>query len=92
LMDNLPNTAIESLALGVPVVGTAGASIDELVVHGESGLLVPPADAAALADAMVEVWRGRSFGRVAPPEEMRPERAVVELLRFAGLEPGTGLV
>ncbi len=92
LMDNLPNTVIESLALGVPVVGTDGASIDELVTHGESGLLVPPGDAATLADALVEVWRGRTFPRVAPPEEMAPERAVKDLLAFAGLEPGTRLV
>jgi glycosyltransferase involved in cell wall biosynthesis len=92
LMDNLPNTVIESLALGVPVVGTDGASIDELVRHGESGLLVPPGDAPALADALVEVWRGRPFPRVSPPEEMLPERAVNALLAFAGLAPGTGLV
>jgi glycosyltransferase involved in cell wall biosynthesis len=87
-----PNTVIESLALGVPVVGTDGASIDELVRHGESGLLVPPGDAPALADALVEVWRGRPFPRVSPPEEMLPERAVNALLAFAGLAPGTGLV
>lgn len=92
LMDNLPNTVIESLALGVPVVGTAGASVDELVTHGQSGLLVPPGDPEALADALVEVWRGRTFPRVAPTAEMEPERAVAALLGFAGLAPGTRLV
>jgi len=92
LMDNLPNTVIESLALGVPVVGTAGTSIDELVAHGESGLLVPAGDAPALADALVEVWAGRTFPRVAPPPEMLPERALAELLALARPPPGNALV
>jgi len=91
-MDNLPNTVIESLSLGVPVIGSDGASIDELVAHGRSGLLVPIGDAAALADAMVAVWQGRSFECVAPPDEMDPDRAVAALLEVAGVAPGTRLV
>ena len=87
-----PWRTVEAMALGVPVVGTAGASVDELVTHGQSGLLVPPGDPEALADALVEVWRGRTFPRVAPPAEMEPERAVAALLGFAGLAPGTRLV
>lgn len=55
--DNLPNTAIESLSLGVPVIGSAGASIDELVTDGHTGRLAPIGDASALADAMLELWR-----------------------------------
>ena len=35
--DNLPNSAIESLALGVPVIGTLGASLEELVTPGRDG-------------------------------------------------------
>jgi glycogen synthase len=57
VVDNLPNTVIESLALGVPVVGTRGSSIDELVEDEVSGLLVPIGDADALARAMVRIWR-----------------------------------
>jgi hypothetical protein len=41
---------------------------------------------------LVEVWRGRSFEHVAPPQEMLPERAVNELLALGGLAPGTRLV
>jgi hypothetical protein len=54
--DNLPNVAIEAMSLGVPIVGVRGASIDELVIDGESGCLAPPDDAAGLAAAIRTVW------------------------------------
>lgn len=91
LVDNLPNTAIESLMLGVPVIGTRGASIDELVQEGVTGNLVPPGDVDALASAMVRFWRGESTvrkgfnwrGGIA--DEMQPEGAVENLLKLARL-------
>ena len=87
LADNLPNTVIESLMLGVPVVGTRGASIDELVEDGVTGELVPPGDTDALAAAVVRAWRGATVARPAFAwqgrafEEMQPDRAVDDLLR-----------
>lgn len=86
--DNLPNTVVESLLLGVPVIGTAGASIDELVRPGATGVLVPDADVAALAEAMLAQWRGRTGvrrGFAWDPDSMRPERAVAQLLDFGGV-------
>ena len=87
-IDNLPNTVIESLALGVPVIGTNGASIDELVEHGASGWLLPIGDVDALAEAMVVAWRGEAAwlasGFVPPQllQEMRPDRAVQAFLEL----------
>jgi len=53
--EGLPKTVIESMALGItPVVTSTGGS-PELVVDGESGRVVPPADAAALAQAISQV-------------------------------------
>jgi glycosyltransferase involved in cell wall biosynthesis len=40
------------MRMGVPVVSTAISGIPELVRDGETGLLVPPRDAAALAAAV----------------------------------------
>ncbi len=50
--DILPNVLKEAMAVGVPVVTTRLAGIEELVAHEQSGLLVPPGDADALAAAL----------------------------------------
>jgi len=43
---------IEAAFLGVPAVGSNAPGIDEAIVDGETGLLVPPGDARALAEAL----------------------------------------
>jgi glycosyltransferase involved in cell wall biosynthesis len=45
-------TALEALAAGCPVVASAAGGLLDLVRHDETGLLVPPGDAAALAAAV----------------------------------------
>jgi glycosyltransferase involved in cell wall biosynthesis len=50
--DPLPNSALEALAAGVPVVAAAHGGLPEIVRDGETGLLVPPGDARALAAAL----------------------------------------
>jgi len=55
LFEGLPRTLMEAMALGKPAVGTSIDGIAELIVHDECGLLVPPRDAAALADALCRV-------------------------------------
>lgn len=49
--DGIPNVLAESMAMGVPVVVPGVSGIPELVIHGKTGLLVPPGDPVALADA-----------------------------------------
>jgi glycosyltransferase involved in cell wall biosynthesis len=49
--------AAEALAVGTPVVAADASSIPEIVRDGAEGLLVPPRDPAALADALVRLGR-----------------------------------
>ncbi len=45
-------TMLEAQACGTPVIGTDAGGIPEFVIDGETGLLVPPFDAAALSEAL----------------------------------------
>jgi glycosyltransferase involved in cell wall biosynthesis len=49
--------AVESLAAGTAVVAARTGGLPEIVEHGKSGLLVPPRDPDALADAVIELAR-----------------------------------
>ena len=52
LEDNLPNTVIESMAAGTPVVAYAAGGIPEIIDHGVNGLTAPTGEPARLADAL----------------------------------------
>ena len=51
-VDGLPNTLLEALAAGKPLVASRLAGIPDVVEHERHGLLVPEKDAAALACAL----------------------------------------
>jgi glycosyltransferase involved in cell wall biosynthesis len=54
-MDGIPNTLMEAMAMEIPVVSTTITGIPELVEHERTGLLTPPEDAPALADALARL-------------------------------------
>lgn len=55
LQDNLPNTVMEALACGTPVVGFAVGGIPEMVRTGVTGLVVPPLDVRALRSGIIHL-------------------------------------
>ena len=55
LPDPLPTVLIEAMAMGVPVVASDAGGVREIVEHGKTGLLVPPGDVDALAEAVLEL-------------------------------------
>jgi glycosyltransferase involved in cell wall biosynthesis len=68
--ENFPHTVIESLAVGTPVLATAAGGVVEVVDDGRNGLLVPPGDTDALAQAI-----RRFFGDPALRESLREAAA-----------------
>jgi glycosyltransferase involved in cell wall biosynthesis len=52
LWDNSPNVVYEAMSCGTPVIATRVGGIPELVDEGGTGLLVPPRDERALAEAI----------------------------------------
>lgn len=50
--EGLPRTILEALSLGVPVVATRVQGVVEQIDEGRTGLIVPPSDPDALADAL----------------------------------------
>jgi glycosyltransferase involved in cell wall biosynthesis len=59
LWEGMPNVVLEAMAASLPVVATRVEGVDELVIPGETGLIVPPASSADLTDAL-ETMLGNS--------------------------------
>jgi glycosyltransferase involved in cell wall biosynthesis/peptidoglycan/xylan/chitin deacetylase (PgdA/CDA1 family) len=58
--EGFSNAVLESMAAGKPVVATNSGGTPEAVVDGVTGLLVPPQDSRALADALISVFSDTS--------------------------------
>jgi glycosyltransferase involved in cell wall biosynthesis len=68
--DNLPTVIAEAMFTGVPCISTTIAGVPEMIEDGVNGLLVPPRNAAALADGL---------------ERLISDRELAERLAQAGL-------
>ncbi|MDG2529975.1 glycosyltransferase [Caulobacter endophyticus] len=53
--EGFPLVLLEAMAVGLPVAASAIPGPDEMIVEGASGRLLPPGDAAALADALADL-------------------------------------
>ena len=64
--EGLPNNIIEAMCARLPVVATAVGGVPELVVHGQTGYLLPPQDVDRMTAALVALARApvrrKAFG------------------------------
>lgn len=63
LHEGLGSVILDGMDAGLPVVASDIPGIRDVVRHGDTGLLVPPADPAALADALRRLLDDRSLAR-----------------------------
>jgi len=59
--DNLPNTLLESVCSGTPVIGFAIGGLPDVIESGQNGLLVPAGDAGQLARAIQDFVEDPDF-------------------------------
>jgi len=55
--EGVPQAIMQAMAAELPVISTRVGAIDEAVIDGATGVLVPPRDPQALAAAMLEIHR-----------------------------------
>jgi len=63
IREGFPMVLLEAMAAGLPVVATNVDGNPELVLDGETGLLVPPNDPAALAGAIIRIFEDKILAR-----------------------------
>jgi glycosyltransferase involved in cell wall biosynthesis len=61
--EGVPRVILEAMALGVPVIASAVGGTPEIVADGETGLLIPPRDEAALLAALARTLADREGAR-----------------------------
>jgi glycosyltransferase involved in cell wall biosynthesis len=73
--EGLPRTVLEAMYMAKPTVATAVAGTPEQIQDGETGLLVPPANPEAIADAIMRLLKA------SPTERMRMGERARERVR-----------
>ncbi len=100
-VEPLGNATLEAMAAGRPVVGSRVGGIPEMIVEGETGSLVPPRDATALASAIMplledpglrrrfgEAGRTRAAAHFSLPQHAERLQSIYDRLIAAGRNAG----
>jgi glycosyltransferase involved in cell wall biosynthesis len=75
IAEHFGRVVIEAMACRKPVIGTCAGGVPEIIEDGVSGILVPPRDPAALADAIMSLATDREKAkRVASAGEERAQK------------------
>jgi len=82
--ENFANVLLEAVAVGCPVVATATGGTAEIIHDGETGLLVPPEDPTALADAICRFLEDRELAARLGEAAWRDARERFDPVKIAG--------
>ncbi len=95
LAEGAPNSVLEAMLLGIPVIATSVGGIPEIVENGRTGLLADPGSPVSLAEAMKKMVRSASLRRQLAIDAKRHveenfsparQRGLLEMLYRANLE------
>lgn len=77
--DTFPNSVLEALACGVPVVATAVGGIPEQVHDSETGFLIPPGDVGAMSERLVQLLLNKGMKEALGDKAAQDARARFDL-------------
>lgn len=80
--EGTPVSAIEAMAAGCPVIATRVGGLSDLIVEAETGLLVPPRDAARLADAVLDLLKNSDMAEMIRRNAMTAARCRFGIARL----------
>ncbi|MBI5863780.1 MAG: glycosyltransferase, partial [Planctomycetes bacterium] len=78
--ENFPNTCLEAMSVGRPVIGTCQTGMQEIIEDGVSGFLVPPRNVEALTEVLMRAFR-------LPAEELRQIGAAARSRMMTAFHP-----
>jgi UDP-glucose:(heptosyl)LPS alpha-1,3-glucosyltransferase len=95
--DPFSNACLEGLAAGLPVVTTRDNGFSELIEHGQTGSVIPQADATTETVAALRFWRdetasrpsevrGRCFAAAVPWSTQRNARETLDILKRVAID------
>ena len=104
LHDGCPNTVLEAMLAGIPIVATRAGAVPELIEHNKHGLLVHPGSAIEFYEAMIKMLdddtKRREFGKqarqrvlseFAPQKELESYWKIYQECRGRSPLPGYGV-
>ncbi len=60
-LEGCPNAVLEAMAVGKPVLASAGGGTSEVIVDGQTGMLVAPGNSHATADKLLRLLNDEAF-------------------------------
>ena len=77
---------VEAMRAGVAVIGTDSGGVPEIIIDNETGLLIPPGDGGALADALTRLYEDEAFKKtLAQKGKQRGDTMFDEMQNFNAL-------